>query len=292
MTQKKRKIPKNAVKALVQHSKELSAQTGKLAEEILEELLQLMEKYSAYFFSKPWQEEPDRELGLGEEAVDFIELGETLEEECERFTIVCLRRNISLGGFDSEGFSDDFRFYGDYECRDCSVPEAMHLRSVVEQLEERRRDVEEEMKMKEPSWNAVRMSEHFKKPSVIKADKMRLVKLRIYEELGCAKGKSCTVKNKYKCPFGEEAKHLIDRGWIAGMLWQEIKWYDYHWNLDGTFRLIDPKVKKWYHYDEPGIIDVTSSEDIRKAISDGRVNKIIKEHISYMEETGCEYWQR
>ena len=289
MTQKKRKIPKNAVKALVQHSKELSAQTGKSAEEILEELLQLMEKYSDYFFSEPWQEKPDSQFGLGEKAEDFIEQGETLEERCERFTTACLRRNISLEGFDSERFTENFESYGGDECYDCSVPEAMHLRSVVEQLEKRRKDVEEEMKMKEPSWNAVRMSEHFKKPSVIKADKMRLVKLRIYEGLGCAKGKSCDVKNKYKCPYGEEAKLLIKRGWIAGILWEEIMWYDRHWNFDGTFCLIDPKVKKWYHYDEPGIIDVTSLEDIRKAISDGRLTKIMKEHDSYAKETGTQY---
>jgi len=288
MTQKKRKIPKNAVKALVQHSKELSAQTGKSAEEILEELLQLMEKYSDYFFSEPWQEKPDSQRGLGEKAVDFIKQGETLEERCERFTTVCLRRNISLEGFDSERFTENFESYGGDECYDCSVPEAMHLRSVVEETEKYRKEVEEAMKQDEPSSFTVSRYEHFRKPSVVKGDKMKIVKLRIYEELGCAKGKSCTVKNEFKCPYGEEAKLLIKRGWTAYVLWEEIMWYDRHWNFP-TFRLIDPKVKKWYHYDEPGIIDVTSLEDIREAFSDGRLDKIIKEHDSYAKETGTEY---
>jgi hypothetical protein len=45
---------------------------------------------------------------------------------------------------------------------------------------------------------------------------------------------------------------------------------------------------KWYHYNETPIIDVTSYDDILKAIDDGRLNRIIDEHKRYMKETHCE----
>jgi len=41
---------------------------------------------------------------------------------------------------------------------------------------------------------------------------------------------------------------------------------------------------KWYHYGEPSIIDVTSYEDVLKAIEDGRLKKIIEERERYEEE--------
>lgn len=47
---------------------------------------------------------------------------------------------------------------------------------------------------------------------------------------------------------------------------------------------------KWYHYGEPDVIDVTSCDDVLKAIDDGRLQRIIEEHKRYMKETGCEAW--
>jgi hypothetical protein len=47
---------------------------------------------------------------------------------------------------------------------------------------------------------------------------------------------------------------------------------------------------KWYHYNEPPIIDVTDYDDILRAIDDGRLDTIITEHLRYMKETHCEIW--
>jgi hypothetical protein len=41
---------------------------------------------------------------------------------------------------------------------------------------------------------------------------------------------------------------------------------------------------KWYHYGEASIIDVTSFDDIVKAIEDGRFDRIVEEHERYMKE--------
>lgn len=287
---RERKIPKSAVKPLVEYCKKLGEETGRPAAEILKEHLELMKRYGDFFFARPWPEERDKQLGFRDEEMEFIGEGESFEESCERCTVVCLRRNISMEGFDSEGFTEDFRFYGGWECHDCSVPEAMDLREKVEQLEKLRREVQEEMELEEPSWFAKEMSEHFRKPDVVKADKMWLVRLRLYEEVGGAEGKSCEVKNRYKCPYGEVSKQLIEDGGFVEFLWREIEWYDRHWNPPYGFRSSSQDAK-WYHFDEPGIVDVTSFEDVLKAIGDGRLEKIIEEHERYMKETGREAWE-
>jgi DNA-binding LytR/AlgR family response regulator len=41
---------------------------------------------------------------------------------------------------------------------------------------------------------------------------------------------------------------------------------------------------KRYHFGEPNITDVTSYDDIFKALNDGRLEKIIEEHKKYMKE--------
>lgn len=40
-----------------------------------------------------------------------------------------------------------------------------------------------------------------------------------------------------------------------------------------------------YHFEEPSIIDVTSYEDVLKALEDGIMEKILKEYKKYQEET-------
>ena len=87
------KIPKSAVKPLMEHCERLSEQTGKPAAQIFREYLELMKKY-ADFFSEPWTEKPNVQLGLRDRDVGFIRGGKSYRERCERFTIVCLRRNI------------------------------------------------------------------------------------------------------------------------------------------------------------------------------------------------------
>ncbi len=114
---------------------------------------------------------------------------------------------------------------------------------------------------------------------------MRLVKLTFYEDVGGAEGKSCEVKNKYRCPYGEASEQLIMDGKLAKRAWREIKWYDHHWNPDHTC-IPAQNMMKWYHYGEPSIVDVTSYDDIIKAIDDGRFTRIIEEHKKYMKETG------
>jgi len=47
---------------------------------------------------------------------------------------------------------------------------------------------------------------------------------------------------------------------------------------------------KWYHYDEPSIIDVTSLDGIIKATEDGKFHRIIEEHERYINENNREIW--
>jgi hypothetical protein len=279
-------IPKSAVKSLTEYCIEKSKKTGASAAEILKNYLKLMKKYAEYFFGEPWPEKPHKEFGfdLGEAERKFIGRGKTYAEKVERFTVVCLRRNISMEGFDAQGFEEDFEFYGGRECWDCVVPDAVRLREDIERIERTIKNNEEEMKQEEPSWIAKEMYEHYRRPDVVRRNKMMVVELRLFEEIGRAEGKSCEVKNKYRCPYGKRSEQLIKHGRLAKAVWREIEWYDAHWNPSSTHR---PSVQdmKWYHYGEPSIIDVTSYEDIMRAIENGRFEKILEEHRKYLEET-------
>jgi len=48
---------------------------------------------------------------------------------------------------------------------------------------------------------------------------------------------------------------------------------------------------KWYHFNEPDILDVTDLDDIMRSLDDGRFHKILEEHERYMRETGKKVWQ-
>jgi hypothetical protein len=269
------KIPKSAVKPLMEHCERLSGETGRSAADIFREYLELMKKYADFFFSEPWPEKLDKQGALNDEYVKFIEGGGSHEERCERFTLVCLRRNMSVEGFDSEGFREDFKFYGGIKCWCCSINKAAGLREQAGLIEKHRREMEQ-VKWEESS-------------EVVKQHKMLLVGLRLYEELGGAGGRSCRVKIKYACPYGEESEQLIEKGRSVETLWKHIEWYDCHWNASYTYRPSDQEMK-WYHYGEPSIIDVTSYDDVLKAREDGRLERIIQEHERYMKETGREIW--
>lgn len=286
--QGKVEIPKKAVKPLIEHCAKLSEETGKPADEIFKNYLELMNKHADYFSARPWPETRQVKPRLKREDLEFIKGAGSHEERLERFTLVCLRGNISLEGFNSELFRENFASYGGRECHDCSVPEAMELRKYVELVEQQRREIEEDLKRKNPSWLSKSTSEHNKRPDVVKAFKMVRVELRLYEEIG-AKGKSCDVKNKYKCPYRELSENLIKNGRRVDALWGHIRWYDRHWNCPkGSYA--SGEDAKWYHCDEPSLMDVTSYEDIRKAIRDGTLKKIIKEHKKYVKETGTPMW--
>ena len=280
-----RGIPKRAVKSLLEYCNEKSRKTGVSAAKILKNYLELMKKYADYFFSEPWPEKPDKqfEWDLNEVDKKFVDGGKNYAERVERFTVVCLRRNMSMEGFDAEGFDEDFGFYGKMECWNCVVPDAVRLREDVERIEQAVRKNEEEMKQQEPSWIVKEMYEHYKRPDVVRGNKMLCVELRLYEEMGRAIGRSCDVKNKYKCPYGEESEKLIEHGRLARFIWRQVEWYDHHWNPSPSFR---PSAQdlKWYHYGEPSILDVTNYEDILEAIEDGRMKRIIEERKKYEKE--------
>ena len=284
--QRKRRLPKNAVKPLIEYCEKKAEETGGSASEMFKHYLELMKKYEDYFFGKPWPEMLDYQfVRRGQEELDFIEAGGSYAEKCERFAVVCLRDAISLEGFDSECFEEHAGCLGDVPCWDCVVPAATSLRKEIAEDEQRKRENEEGMKSAEPSWITKKMHEYYKRPDVVRSDKMRLVKLRFYEDVGSAEGKSCEVRDKYRCPYKEESEQLIKDGWLAEAIWTHIKWYDNHWNPQTTWR---PALiyMKWYHFGEPGIIDVASYDDVIKAIGDGRLERIMEEHKKYMKETG------
>jgi len=87
-----------------------------------------------------------------------------------------------LEGFNSELFIENFASLGGWECYDCSVYEAVGLRRYVELVEQQRREIEEDLKREKPLWLSKSMSEHNKRPDVVKAFKMVRVELRLYEE--------------------------------------------------------------------------------------------------------------
>ncbi|MCW4007332.1 MAG: hypothetical protein NWF09_01385 [Candidatus Bathyarchaeota archaeon] len=278
-----RKIPKAAVKPLAEYCQKLSGETGQAAAEIFREFLELMRKYSGYFFQKPWPEKLDKEFEPGTEDLEFIDASKDYSEERERFIVMCLRRNMSLEGFDAVGFEDDFNRYGRVACLGCVVPEAARVKELIKQVEESVKKNEEEVRQANPSWVAEVMNEYYKRPEVVRRNKMLLVELRLYEEIGLSAGKSCEVRNKYKCPYGEGSKELIENGQIAKFIWNVVWWYDLHWNP--VLGYVPPASdRKWHHYGEPSIIDVTDYDDILKAIEDGRLNRIIEEQRMRNEE--------
>jgi hypothetical protein len=132
--------------------------------------------------------------------------------------------------------------------------------------------------------------EEYKK-SYLKDEAMRDVKWRVFNELGEANNRTCKVVNVFKCPYGEERRDLLDNGHLASKIWDHIEWYDHHWNPN-NFTTPAASERKWYHYGEPQIIDVTSFDDIDKALDDGRFKRIVEEHEKYKKEVGRGLWAR
>jgi len=62
MMSKERRIPKNAVKPLIEHCAKLSREAGRPAAEIFKEYLELMNKYADFFFSEPWPEKTGKQF--------------------------------------------------------------------------------------------------------------------------------------------------------------------------------------------------------------------------------------
>jgi len=54
--QGKVEIPKKSVKPLIEHCAKLSEESGKPADEIFKNYLELMNKHADYFSARPWPE--------------------------------------------------------------------------------------------------------------------------------------------------------------------------------------------------------------------------------------------
>ena len=112
---------------------------------------------------------------------------------------------------------------------------------------------------------------------------IRKTEYRLYNETAGANNRTCDVINYFHYPYGNERAQLTEAGYKAVTLWKHISWYDRHWNKDPNDTIFEPD-RKWFHWDEPSIIDVTNLEDIQQAINDGRLDKIITEHERYDKE--------
>jgi hypothetical protein len=128
-----------------------------------------------------------------------------------------------------------------------------------------------------------------KASSFRKQDAMQQVEWRIYNELAEANNRTCEVMNFFHCPYGDAWRQLLEDGRDANHLWEHIEWYDNHWNRSTSYTPAASEMK-WYHYNEPAIIDVADYDDITRAIDDGRLDKIIAEHLRYMKETERKIW--
>lgn len=100
MKAKKRKLPRAAIDQLMasaEHASEKDPESS--AAEVFQEYLALMDKYSDYFFSEPWPEKNDikRATTFTQEDTDFLDAND--DEFVDRYLTVCLKKNISLAGF-------------------------------------------------------------------------------------------------------------------------------------------------------------------------------------------------
>lgn len=102
------------MESLTQTCELLIEEWKKPANEIFKRFLELMNKYADYFFSKPWPEKYNYEEAttFTDEDIDF--LLESEEDIADRYTTVCLKKNMNLeDGFmgyfwdvlDAAGFS-------------------------------------------------------------------------------------------------------------------------------------------------------------------------------------------
>jgi hypothetical protein len=175
--------------------------------------------------------------------------------------------------------------YARARCSYCAIKQAQDQRAVIDKQKSRwEANGGEEAKQKFYEECNALLRARFRLE-----DGMREAEWRVYNELAGAANRRCNVLNYFKCPNGEEWKQLLSDGIAANQLREDVEWYDRHWNQGHSFRPTESE-RKWYHYGEPPIIDVSSFEDICKALDDGRLDKIAAEHKRYTKETGYESW--
>jgi hypothetical protein len=111
-------------------------------------------------------------------------------------------------------------------------------------------------------------------------DAIEQVKFRILNEHAGARNRTCTTLNFFKCPYGEEYQPLINAGRAAEELLDNLDYYHSHWHRDPSLTPAQNQMK-WYHFGEPEIVDVTNYDDVKKAATDGRMQKIATEREAY-----------
>jgi hypothetical protein len=166
---------------------------------------------------------------------------------------------------------------------------------VIQQAQDAKKEIDREKKYWQDQGGQSAREQFYEEAGEIhardfrKTDAMHQVQWRIFNELADAKDRTCDTINYFHCPYKGERNQLVEVGYDAWRLWLHVEWYDEHWNrsLSHTPPASD---MRWYHWNEPPIIDVTSYDDIIRAIDDGRLDKIISDHLRYMKETERKIW--
>lgn len=144
----KRKIPRNAVEMLTHTCEMLSEEWEKPPAEIFKSFLELMNRYADYFFSKPWPAKYDYKEAttFTDEDIEFLFQNE--KEFADRYTTVCLKKNMNLEiGFmgyfgifwTQQAFHEQFfrpRYKPVLEAFDNFTQESGDARSVLNKLKE------------------------------------------------------------------------------------------------------------------------------------------------------------
>jgi hypothetical protein len=283
MMLKPRMLPKTAVKQLLDYCVKKEEETGASAAKLMREYLLVMRRHADYFFCGRWPEKiGKRGLWLSEEEWKYVFSSKKYLEMKERLLVACLRRNITLDGFYCEGFDYDFQGNSAAFCLDCVVEKATGLRKHILLVDLFQRENDAKMESGEASEYNKDTWFYNRKPQKVKENKMHDVELKLYEEIGRAEGKACIEGNRYNCPYKAKSTKLADCGSTAKFIWKLVKYYDDYWNGSPD---ITPcaGVRRFCHFGEPSIIDVTDYEDIIRACSDGRMMKIKKEHDEFQK---------
>jgi hypothetical protein len=186
-------IPKKAVKPLIAHCNKVGAEIRRSGAQVLAGYLKLMKKHPEYFFSDPWPAKPVNLGGwwLQEDEDEFLSEARSYRDEIERFTIILLKRNLCLEGFNGERFDSEFGFYGKLLCLGCVVPDAMYNREYLQKLEETNAKIAENYRLNpEDRFYARDYNYRFSARSLMN-EKMKRVELEFQELEGDAEGKTC-----------------------------------------------------------------------------------------------------
>jgi hypothetical protein len=279
-------IPKKAVKPLIEHCNKVGAMTGRSGAQVLAGYLKLMKKHPGYFFSDPW---PAKLVNFGgfwlqDDEDEFLSEARSYRDEIERFTVILLKRNLCLEGFNAERFDSEFEFYGKLLCIGCVVPDAMYNREYLRKLEETNAEIAENYRLNPDDRFYARDYNYRFSARSLMYEKMKRVELEFQELEGAAEGKTCELRNKCLCPYGARSLELIKLGHRVEILWKIVEYYHRHWHSTDSYSPISREAK-WYHFGEEDFLDLTSREDVLKALEDGRIERIAEERRKYEEAT-------